>query len=198
MWKCPVCEQESDGVCCAFCGFDTSRDYEHYPTIAPIPDGSLTVQKHVEEWESCLTCGVCAGSAFRFQKRAMQLVCLGCGERISLSEMIPGCTMPCEADDDRKRIIGICAGTDCTIVVAISAGAFHSVALRSDGTVYASGDNSEGQCNISHWTDIVAISAGAYHTVGLRSDGMLCTAGNNEDGQCDVAILMCGMEGIRK
>lgn len=34
MWKCPICGAEAPTVTiCARCGFDGSRDYEHYPTV---------------------------------------------------------------------------------------------------------------------------------------------------------------------
>ena len=69
----------------------------------------------------------------------------------------------------------------------IAAVDYHTVGLRSNGTVVAVGDNTEGRCNVSGWTDIVAISAGGWHTVGLRSDGTVVTAGSNGSGQCDVS-----------
>lgn len=55
----------------------------------------------------------------------------------------------------------------------ISAGYFHTVALQSDGTVIATGDNSSGQCNVRRWKDIIAISAGINYTIGLKSNGTL-------------------------
>ena len=39
-------------------------------------------------------------------------------------------------------------------LVAISAGRFHTVGLRSDGTAVATGDNSLGQCDVSGWRDL--------------------------------------------
>ncbi len=80
----------------------------------------------------------------------------------------------------------------------ISAGGRHAVAVRADGTVVATGDNTYGQCNVSEWTDIIAVSAGRYHTVGLKSDGTVVAVGLNEGinpldnsrypvGQCDVS-----------
>ena len=69
----------------------------------------------------------------------------------------------------------------------ISAGRWHTVGLRSDGTVVAVGDNDYGQCNVSGWKDIVAISAGDLHTVGLRSDGTVVAVGNDAYGRCDVS-----------
>lgn len=36
----------------------------------------------------------------------------------------------------------------------IAAGRGHTVALKSDGTVVAVGDNTYGQCNVSSWHNI--------------------------------------------
>ena len=69
----------------------------------------------------------------------------------------------------------------------ISAGGYHTVGLKGDGTVVAVGDNDYGQCDVSGWTDIVAISAGGWHTVGLKGDGTVVAAGYNEDGRSDVS-----------
>ena len=69
----------------------------------------------------------------------------------------------------------------------VSAGYYHTVGLKSDGTVVAVGNNDDGQCDVDDWTDIVAVSAGYYHTVGLKSDGTVVAVGNNANGQCDVA-----------
>ena len=72
-------------------------------------------------------------------------------------------------------------------IVAISAGGWHTVGLKADGTVIAAGYNHDGQCDVSGWKDIVAVSAGACHTVGLKSDGTVIAAGYNHDGQCNVS-----------
>ena len=92
---------------------------------------------------------------------------------------------------------GVLAG-----VKAIAAGAFHSVALKSDGTVWTWGDNSDGQLgnsaiinksltpvqvvgpnSIGFLTNIVAIAAGDYHTVAMKSDGTVWTWGYDNDGE---------------
>jgi|GEM_PF-971280 len=70
---------------------------------------------------------------------------------------------------------------------ALAAGAYHTVGLRSDGTVVAAGCNDDGQCDVDSWTDIVAVAAGSQHTVGLRSDGTVVATGWNYHGQCDVS-----------
>ncbi len=59
----------------------------------------------------------------------------------------------------------------------VSAGGDHTVGLKSDGTVVATGDNDDGQCNVSAWSNIEQASAGRYHTVGLESDGTVVAAG---------------------
>ena len=74
-----------------------------------------------------------------------------------------------------------------TVRETVSAAYSHTVGLKSDGTVVAAGDNSDGQCDVSNWKDIVAVSAGARHTVGLKSDGTVVAVGDNSDGQCDVS-----------
>ncbi len=70
---------------------------------------------------------------------------------------------------------------------SISAGGYHTVGLKSNGTVIACGNNDNGQCNVSKWKDIVSISAGNCHTVGLKKDGTVVACGNNYYGQCNVA-----------
>ena len=69
---------------------------------------------------------------------------------------------------------------------SISAGSYHTVYLKLDGTVSAVGANIGGQCNTSNWYDIIAISAGGDHTIGLKSDGTVVAVGENAKGQCDV------------
>ena len=63
----------------------------------------------------------------------------------------------------------------------------HTVALKTDGTVVAVGDNHYGKCDVSGWTDIVAVAVGDYNTVGLKADGTVVAVGSNYDGQCTVS-----------
>lgn len=69
----------------------------------------------------------------------------------------------------------------------LSAGYWHAVGLKADGTVVATGRNDEGQCDVSDWADIVAVSAGYWHTVGLKTDGTVLAEGLNDYGRCDVS-----------
>jgi alpha-tubulin suppressor-like RCC1 family protein len=68
----------------------------------------------------------------------------------------------------------------------VTGGAWHTVGLRSDGTVVAVGYNSYGQCNVGNWTDIIQVDGGGEHTVGVKSDGTVVAVGYNSYGQCDV------------
>ena len=69
----------------------------------------------------------------------------------------------------------------------VSAGSYHTVGLKSDGTVVTVGSGYYGRCNVDSWTDIESISAGDNHTVGLKSDGTVVAVGDNDDGQCNVS-----------
>ena len=75
-------------------------------------------------------------------------------------------------------------------IKAVSAGVYHTVGLRKDGTVVAVGDNRNGRCDVSSWTDITAVSAGDYYTVGVKSDGTVITTKLYDYGQSDVEKLM--------
>ncbi len=80
-------------------------------------------------------------------------------------------------------------------VKAISAGGWHSVALREDSTVWAWGWNQDGQLGDGSTTDrtiptkvpnlngVIQIAAGTYHTLALKSDGTVWAWGDNLYGQ---------------
>ena len=85
--------------------------------------------------------------------------------------------------DARERSFKLWGVNSTTIIARYE----HTVALKTDGTVVAVGDNEYGQCDVSEWTDIVAISGTDTNTVGLKADGTVVVAGDNEDGQCNVS-----------
>ncbi|BAS26700.1 hypothetical protein LIP_0843 [Limnochorda pilosa] len=82
-----------------------------------------------------------------------------------------------------------------TGVVDVAAGWDHSLALRSDGTVWAWGYNAFGQVGIGSTTEqhtpvqisgltgIVAVAGGGYHSLALKSDGTVWAWGYNSTGQ---------------
>jgi uncharacterized repeat protein (TIGR02543 family) len=92
----------------------------------------------------------------------------------------------------RKLILKVLLSVALIIMVlnlscTIAAGGRHTVGIRPDGTVVATGNNDDGQCNVAGWTDIVHVAAGFSHTVGLEEGGTVVATGNNDDGQCNVA-----------
>ncbi len=77
--------------------------------------------------------------------------------------------------------------------VAVTAGGWHALGIKSDGTLWAWGNNQSGQLGtttdkhspvqVGTSTDWVAVSAGGPHTLGLKSDGTLWAWGYNNYGQ---------------
>lgn len=79
-------------------------------------------------------------------------------------------------------------------VVAISAGAYHSLFLKSDGSLWGMGYNFYGQLGLGNFwgtnrpalivaSNVVAVAAGGYHSLFLMSDGSLWGMGMNTQGQ---------------
>ena len=69
-------------------------------------------------------------------------------------------------------------------LVAIAAGAYHSLALRADGTVIGWGDNFYGQSTPpTNLTGVIGIAAGEYHSLALKNDGTVVGWGLNGWGQ---------------
>lgn len=63
-------------------------------------------------------------------------------------------------------------------MVALAAGDYHCLALRSDGTVVAWGDNSHGQTNVPlDLTNAVSVAAGSASSLALRKDGSVTVWG---------------------
>ncbi len=74
-----------------------------------------------------------------------------------------------------------CNTQDWRDIIDISASDYHTVGLKSNGIVVATGDNQYGQCNTQDWRDIINIFAIGSHTVGLKSDGTVVAVGYNSD-----------------
>ena len=87
-----------------------------------------------------------------------------------------------------------------TNISAIAAGGAHTVFLKNDGTVWATGQNNNGELGIgnttqqnravqvtdssgNYITNVSAIAAGYNHTVFLKNDGTAWATGNNVQGE---------------
>jgi alpha-tubulin suppressor-like RCC1 family protein len=78
-------------------------------------------------------------------------------------------------------------------VVAIAAAGNHCLALCSNRTVVAWGDNYDALGDFSgqsfvpfDLTNVVAIGAGDYHSLAVKADGSVVAWGSDSDGQVDV------------
>lgn len=64
----------------------------------------------------------------------------------------------------------------------ISAGNFHSMGVKSNGSVVAVGENDYGQCDdVKNWSAITAVSAGEWYSLGLKNNGTVVAGGDAED-----------------
>jgi alpha-tubulin suppressor-like RCC1 family protein len=96
--------------------------------------------------------------------------------------------------------VKINSSTFLTGIVVIAAGGTHSLALKSDGTVWTWGLNSSGQLGNGNTTNqsyavqvkvvggaaltgVADIAAGANHSLARKTDGTLWTWGSNANGQ---------------
>src|SRR3989337_2185821 len=82
-----------------------------------------------------------------------------------------------------------------TVKSQIAAGSYHTLAIKSDGTLWAWGYNYAGQLGdgttsnkttpvqIGTGTNWSQIAAGGYHTLAIKSDGTLWAWGYNSYGQ---------------
>ena len=112
----------------------------------------------------CRACGVELRQGARF--------CDMCGEKVN--KICPSCG---EILRDKAKFCDLC-GAKLPLEQVVSrpeaqgqvcAGRLHTVALKTDGTVLAAGDNQFGQCDVDGWTDMVTIAAGKYHKIGRAS-----------------------------
>lgn len=74
------------------------------------------------------------------------------------------------------------------------AGLYHTVGLRSDATVFTTGDTLHGQCDVGDGSDVVQVIAGGIHTAGLKSSSSIPTVEFKYWRQCNVGGLACIIE----
>src|SRR5205823_5305987 len=82
-----------------------------------------------------------------------------------------------------------------TVATGIAGGSSHSLGVRSDGTVWAWGDNANGQLGngtlvgrstpvrVTGLTGVAAVAAGGAHSLALKADGSVVAWGDNSFGQ---------------
>jgi len=90
-----------------------------------------------------------------------------------------------------------------TSVIAVAGGATHSLTLKSDGTIWSWGQDSEGCLGygtiggqfltpgqVHNLTGIIAIAAADAHSLALKSDGTVWAWGSNGAGQLGLATSL--------
>ena len=84
-----------------------------------------------------------------------------------------------------------------TDLVAISAGGYHTLALRENGTVVAWGTNHVGQTNVpSGLSNVTAVAAGYEHSVALRDDGTVRVWGETNYGQMPIPAAATNLTAV--
>ncbi|SFJ76133.1 Alpha-tubulin suppressor [Paenibacillus sp. UNC496MF] len=101
-------------------------------------------------------------------------------------------------------------------VQQVDGGDFHTIALQSDGTVWAWGNNWDGQLGdgskagrvtpvqVKSITNVVNVAAGSWHSLALKSDGTVWAWGSNSHGQLgdgsttdrDTPVQVLGLDSV--
>jgi alpha-tubulin suppressor-like RCC1 family protein len=138
-----------------------------------------------------LAIGVEAASAATVQQLA---AAWGGNDRGQLGNGISG------SATDSTRPVGVGGGLNATNIQALAGGNHHSLALKSDGTVWAWGWNNVGQLGNGTFTttgcqcvstpaqvgglsNVIAIAAGGDHGLALKNDGTVWAWGFNGGGE---------------
>jgi len=114
-------------------------------------------------------------------------------------------------------VASLASATALAVTPPIMAGLNHNLALKTDGTVWAWGDNAYGQLGdgttstesaipvqVAGLTGVTAIAAGGYHSLALKNDGTVWAWGYNFYGQLGagtttdsaIPVQVAGLTGV--
>ncbi len=71
-------------------------------------------------------------------------------------------------------------------VAGISAGYYHNLVIKSDGSVVGWGTNQDGETTIPPGLTAVAVAAGGDFSLALKADGTVAAWGGNGSGEATV------------
>ncbi|MBR6554690.1 MAG: hypothetical protein IKT90_00570 [Clostridia bacterium] len=214
--NCPVCESKMSTLLCScgydaskdYTKYPTFGPVGKVPSVSALrarraPKDALRCEKCggtdfmiriPGNTRQCSNCGwrpdaapqlecSCGNRYFTVRLQDQMLVCPLCASVKPLASLLPQAPQPPAVPVPKVLPL---APKNQVQITAIAAGKNHTIALYSDGTVGAIGDNISRQCNVSGWRNIMAIAAGPDFTVGLKKDGTVIATGNNSVGQCNV------------
>ena len=96
----------------------------------------------------------------------------------------------CDGQTDEGSVCGIAGGPRAKV----SAGGYHTCAIKQDGSLWCWGNNDSGQLGDGTWTNkdtpvqimssgVSSVALGWYHTCAVKTDGSLWCWGYNNYGQ---------------
>ena len=178
MWKCPVCLRENREPVCPGCGFDSSCDYEHYPTAASLKAAPASIARQRRRYQDSLkiqSCPACGSKQFFLKD--LSPVCAQCGHILTPVQqkqdaVVSGKSLPGKQKAGRpplrKRfrpatVKLIIIGAAVALIAMVSSFAYGKKSAKSTPTV-AGGDSVNVQL-----VSTVADSTHTYHvtTMGL-------------------------------
>jgi alpha-tubulin suppressor-like RCC1 family protein len=104
-------------------------------------------------------------------------------------------------DESRNSPTRVGTGTDWA---AVSASVFHSLAIKKDGSLWAWGNNDQGQLGLGNYSDRnsparagteaewAAVAAGYCHTLAIKKDGSLWAWGLDDCGELGIGNAASG------
>ncbi len=177
---CRMNEANSVSECEALCN--------EFKTLGNYKDSEELAQKCFEKWQQLKERdSVIRPQILKNSVKAARIPVVYSGSRLHVVQSDGTVVALVAAGFNTHGEYGECNVSDWRNIIAISTRDRHTVGLRADGTVVATGCNDDGQCNVSGWRDIIAISAGYSHTIGLRADGTVVATGENRNGECNVS-----------